>query len=123
MGMSTWFCGETASGKTTALRAASVFINPKAKIVSIEDTPEIVVPHENWIREVTRQGEQGDGEISLFDLLKAALRQRPSFIIVGEIRGAEASVAFQPCKQATRFSQHSTPARLKNLYKGLPATR
>jgi flagellar protein FlaI len=94
-GMSTWFCGETASGKTTALRAASVFINPKAKIVSIEDTPEIVVPHENWIREVTRQGEQGDGEISLFDLLKAALRQRPSFIIVGEIRGAEASVAFQ----------------------------
>jgi flagellar protein FlaI len=94
-GMSTWFCGETASGKTTALRAASVFINPKAKIVSIEDTPEIVVPHENWIREVTRQGDQGDGEISLFDLLKAALRQRPSFIIVGEIRGAEASVAFQ----------------------------
>ncbi|MDJ0273217.1 MAG: type II/IV secretion system ATPase subunit [Candidatus Caldarchaeum sp.] len=94
-GMSIWFCGETASGKTTALRAASVFINPSAKIVSIEDTPEIVVPHENWVREVTRQGEQGEGDITLFDLLKAALRQRPNYIIVGEIRGAEASVAFQ----------------------------
>ncbi|MEM4715765.1 MAG: type II/IV secretion system ATPase subunit [Candidatus Caldarchaeum sp.] len=94
-GMSTWFCGETASGKTTALRAASVFINPRAKIVSIEDTPEIVVPHENWIREVTRQGEKGEGDITLFDLLKSALRQRPNYIIVGEIRGAEASVAFQ----------------------------
>ncbi|MEM2224683.1 MAG: type II/IV secretion system ATPase subunit [Candidatus Caldarchaeum sp.] len=94
-GMSTWFCGETASGKTTMLRAASVFINPVSKIVSIEDTPEIVVPHENWVREVTRQGEQGEGDITLFDLLKAALRQRPNFIIVGEIRGSEASVAFQ----------------------------
>ncbi|MEM4280742.1 MAG: type II/IV secretion system ATPase subunit [Candidatus Caldarchaeum sp.] len=94
-GMSTWFCGETASGKTTMLRAASVFINPVAKIVSIEDTPEIVVPHENWVREVARQGVQGEGDITLFDLLKAALRQRPNFIIVGEIRGSEASVAFQ----------------------------
>ncbi|MEM4303826.1 MAG: type II/IV secretion system ATPase subunit [Candidatus Caldarchaeum sp.] len=94
-GMSTWFCGETASGKTTMLRAASVFINPVSKIVSIEDTPEIVVPHENWVREVARQGVQGEGDITLFDLLKAALRQRPNFIIVGEIRGSEASVAFQ----------------------------
>ena len=94
-GMSVWFCGETASGKTTALRAASVFLNPKSKIVSIEDTPEIVVPHDNWVREVTRPGEGGGGEITLFELLKAALRQRPNTIIVGEIRGQEASVAFQ----------------------------
>lgn len=94
-GMNIWFCGETASGKTTALRAASVFINPRAKIVSIEDTPEIVVPHDNWIREVTRQGEEAEHEVSLFTLLKAALRQRPNNIIVGEIRGQEASVAFQ----------------------------
>ncbi|MDJ0269196.1 MAG: type II/IV secretion system ATPase subunit [Aigarchaeota archaeon] len=86
---------ETASGKTTALRAACVFINPKAKIISIEDTPEIIVPHGNWVREVTRQGEQGGPSVELFDLLKAALRQRPNFIIVGEIRGAEATVAFQ----------------------------
>ena len=94
-GFSIWFCGETASGKTTAMRAACVFINPKAKIISIEDTPEIVVPHDNWVREVTRQGEQGEASVELFDLLRAALRQRPNYIIVGEIRGAEAYVAFQ----------------------------
>ena len=94
-GFSIWFCGETASGKTTAMRAACVFINPKAKIISIEDTPEIIVPHDNWVREVTRQGEQGEASVELFDLLRAALRQRPNYIIVGEIRGAEAYVAFQ----------------------------
>jgi len=92
--MSIWFCGETASGKTTLLRASCVFINPHYKIISIEDTPEIVVPHDNWVREVTRGSEEGAG-IELFDLLKAALRQRPNYIIVGEIRGKEASVAFQ----------------------------
>jgi len=92
--MSIWFCGETASGKTTLLRASCVFINPHYKIISIEDTPEIIVPHDNWIREVTRGSEEGAG-IELFDLLKAALRQRPNYIIVGEIRGKEASVAFQ----------------------------
>ena len=92
--MSIWFCGETASGKTTLLRASCVFINPHYKIISIEDTPEIIVPHDNWIREVTRESEEGIG-IELFDLLKAALRQRPNYIIVGEIRGKEASVAFQ----------------------------
>ncbi len=93
--MSVWFCGETASGKTTLLRAVCVFINPHYKIISIEDTPEIVVPHDNWVREVTRKGEEGGASIELFDLLKAALRQRPNYIIVGEIRGREANVAFQ----------------------------
>ncbi len=93
--MSVWFCGETASGKTTLLRAVCVFINPHYKIISIEDTPEIIVPHDNWVREVTRQSETGGSSIELFDLLKAALRQRPNYIIVGEIRGKEASVAFQ----------------------------
>lgn len=93
--MSIWFCGETASGKTTLLRAVCVFINPHYKIISIEDTPEIIVPHDNWVREVTRQSESGSSGIELFDLLKAALRQRPNYIIVGEVRGKEASVAFQ----------------------------
>ncbi len=93
--MNVWICGETASGKTTMLNAIIPFIRFDYKIVSIEDTPEIFVPHENWIREMTREGGEGGEKITLFDLLKAALRQRPNYIIVGEVRGAEAYVAFQ----------------------------
>ena len=98
--MSIWFCGEVASGKTTLLRAVCTFINSHYKIISIEDTPEIIVPHENWVREVTRESEEA-AAIDLFDLLKAALRQRPNYIIVGEIRGREASVAFQAMQTGT----------------------
>jgi len=96
-GMNIWVSGETASGKTTMMNALTTFIPPESKIVSIEDTPEVQVPHHNWIRGVTRgTGKQSDAaEISMFDLLKAALRQRPNLIIVGEIRGVEGSVAFQ----------------------------
>ena len=93
--MSAFVSGETASGKTTTLKAICVFIDPKAKVVSIEDTPEVVLPHENWVSEVTREGEDASSKIDLFTLLKAALRQRPNYIIVGEIRGAEGNVAFQ----------------------------
>ncbi len=92
--MSVWVCGETASGKTTLLNAIIPFIRYDLKIVTIEDTPELFVPHDNWVREVTREGGEGE-KITLFDLLRAALRQRPNYIIVGEIRGAEAYVAFQ----------------------------
>jgi flagellar protein FlaI len=94
-GLSLWVCGETASGKTTTLKAIIPFIRPNAKIVSIEDTPEIICPHENWTREVTREGEDVGSSVEMFDLLRAALRQRPNYIIVGEIRGVEGSVAFQ----------------------------
>ncbi|MEM1573623.1 MAG: type II/IV secretion system ATPase subunit [Candidatus Methanomethylicaceae archaeon] len=94
-GMSMFICGETASGKTTTLNAVVVFIRPTAKIVTIEDTPEVYVPHPNWVSEVTRRGESESSSIELFDLLKAALRQRPNYIIVGEIRGKEGNVAFQ----------------------------
>jgi flagellar protein FlaI len=96
-GMNVWVSGETASGKTTLLNALTTFIPPDAKIVSIEDTPEVQVPHHNWIRGVTRGSNKGGdaSEISMFDLLKAALRQRPNLIIVGEIRGVEGAIAFQ----------------------------
>jgi len=96
-GMNVWVSGETASGKTTLLNALTTFIPPDAKIVSIEDTPEVQVPHHNWIRGCTRgSAKQSDSsEVSMFDLLKAALRQRPNLIIVGEIRGVEGAIAFQ----------------------------
>jgi len=96
-GMNVWVSGETASGKTTLLNALTTFIPPEAKIVSIEDTPEVQVPHHNWIRGCTRGSakEEDSSEVSMFDLLKAALRQRPNLIIVGEIRGEEGAIAFQ----------------------------
>ncbi len=96
-GMNVWISGETASGKTTMLNALTTFIPPEAKIVSIEDTPEVQVPHHNWIRGCTRGSakDADSSEVSMFDLLKAALRQRPNLIIVGEIRGEEGAIAFQ----------------------------
>lgn len=88
--------GETASGKTTLMNALMTFVRPEAKIVSIEDTPEVQVPHPNWTREVVRgQMSQGGGSVDMFSLLKAALRQRPNEIIIGEIRGEEGNIAFQ----------------------------
>jgi flagellar protein FlaI len=96
-GMNVWVSGETASGKTTLMNALTTFIPPESKIVSIEDTPEVQVPHHNWIRGCTRGSakETDASEVSMFDLLKAALRQRPNLIIVGEIRGVEGAIAFQ----------------------------
>jgi flagellar protein FlaI len=93
-GMNLFVSGETASGKTTLINAITTFIPPSGKIVTLEDTSELQVPHPNWIRELTREGSQGDGVV-MFDLLKAALRQRPNTIMVGEIRGEEGAVAFQ----------------------------
>jgi flagellar protein FlaI len=96
-GMSLFMSGETASGKTTSLNAVTAFIPPEAKIVSIEDTPELQVPHKNWTREVSKAKGKGEGEgadVTMFDLLKSALRQRPNMIVVGEIRGVEGAVAF-----------------------------
>jgi archaeal flagellar protein FlaI len=95
-GMNVFVSGETASGKTTLLNAVTTFIPPMAKIITIEDTPELQVPHKNWLREVTQTNKnEGDAGVSIYDLLKAALRQRPDEIMVGEIRGAEGNVAFQ----------------------------
>jgi len=93
IGISAMVCGETASGKTTTLNALMGFISSDAKIISIEETPEVNLFHKNWIREVTRL--HTGAPVTMFDLLKAALRQRPDYIIVGEIRGEEGRVAFQ----------------------------
>jgi len=91
--------GGVAAGKTTTLNCLSMFIKPELKIVSVEDTAELNLPHENWIPSVVRTGvgfeERGAGAITLFDLLKAAVRQRPDYIIVGEVRGEETYTLFQ----------------------------
>jgi flagellar protein FlaI len=90
--------GGVAAGKTTTLNCLSMFIKPELKIVSVEDTAELNLPHENWIPSVARASsghEEKEGTITLFDLLKAAVRQRPDYIIVGEVRGEEAYTLFQ----------------------------
>ncbi|MEG9194369.1 MAG: type II/IV secretion system ATPase subunit [Candidatus Methanoglobus sp.] len=90
------FAGGTASGKTTSMNAVSLFIPRRAKIVTIEDTRELTLPHENWIPGVTRDAFHGEkGKIDMYDLLRAALRQRPEYILVGEVRGREALTLFQ----------------------------
>jgi len=104
--------GGTASGKTSVLNAMCLFIPKESKIVSIEETREINLPHPNWIPGITRSGfgevlnDRLIGEIDLFDLMKAALRQRPEYILVGEIRGKEAYVLFQA--MATGHTTYST---------------
>ncbi len=91
------FAGGTASGKTTTLNALSLFIPPLAKIVTLEDTRELKLPHPNWIPSITRDSfsQDGRGEIDMYELLRAALRQRPEYILVGEVRGKEALTLFQ----------------------------
>jgi flagellar protein FlaI len=106
--------GGTAAGKTTFLNAICMFVRPEDKIVSIEDTPEIQIDHQNWIQSVARTGYgmasggggasgisgvsgggRTAGSVTLFDLLVAALRQRPEYVIVGEVRGVESFTLFQ----------------------------
>ncbi len=90
--------GGTATGKTTFLNSVVTFIPPEEKIVSIEDTRELQLPHENWIPAVTRTGVGRDSEeqeISMYQLLRESFRQNPDYVVVGEVRGKEASVLFQ----------------------------
>ncbi|WP_284010761.1 type II/IV secretion system ATPase subunit [Haloarcula pelagica] len=91
------FAGGTASGKTTSLNAVSLFIPSNSKIVSIEDTREVELPQRNWVASVTRPSftQDGTGDISEFELLEAALRQRPDYIVMGEVRGEEGRTLFQ----------------------------
>jgi flagellar protein FlaI len=112
-GESSIICGGTASGKTSTLNSISLFIPPGAKVVTMEDTREINLPHENWIPGTTRSGigEKNDvgkaaGEIDMYDLVRAALRQRPNYIIVGEVRGKETYIMFQA--MATGHTTYAT---------------
>ena len=95
--MSFIIIGPTGSGKTTILNAITGLANPNYKIFSVEDVAEININHENWFTLVSRSGFGlgGEGEIGLHDLIKAGLRHRPDYVIVGEIRGSEAYVMFQ----------------------------
>lgn len=89
------FAGGTASGKTTSMNAVSMFIPPRSKVVTIEDTRELTLHHENWLSSVTRERIGEERDITMFDLLRSGLRHRPEYIIVGEIRGDEALTMFQ----------------------------
>jgi len=105
-GNSMLVCGGTASGKTTTLNAVLLFIPPQMKIISIEDTRELNLPHENWIPGLTRESFGGRknasaGSVDMYDLLTAALRQRPQYLMVGEVRGKEAYVVFQAMATGT----------------------
>jgi len=125
-GISLMIAGGVATGKTSFLNSISMFIPPEAKIVSIEDTRELRLPHEHWIPSVTRIGfgipmltGEKYGEITLFDLLKGSFRQNPDYVIVGEVRGKEAYVMFQgmssghPCM--TTFHAGSVDTVIKRL--------
>jgi flagellar protein FlaI len=110
-GRSILISGGVATGKTSMLNALSLFIKPELRVVSIEDTSELVLPHPHWVPSVARlpivelEGKKL-GEVDLFDLLKESLRQRPDYLIVGEVRGRETYVLFQQI--ATGHSSLST---------------
>lgn len=95
-GASILISGGAGTGKTTILNVLLMFIPTESKIISIEDTRELNIPHENWIPSVTRVGfAKGYGEVTMFDLLKESFRQTPDYVVVGEVRGKEAYVMFQ----------------------------
>ncbi|MGM0770962.1 MAG: type II/IV secretion system ATPase subunit [Halobacteriota archaeon] len=115
------YAGGTASGKTSSLNAVSLFIPEKSKIISLEDTRELKLPHPNWIPGVTRDSFTADdrGSVDMYDLLKAALRQRPEYLLVGEVRGKEALTLFQAMSTGhTTFSTmhaDSVPSAIHRL--------
>lgn len=95
--MTTLILGVTGAGKTSTLNALANLLRPTYKIVTIEDTPELRLPQENWVQLTGRPSYlvSGVSEIKLYDLVKISLRYRPDVVIVGEVRGEEAYVLFQ----------------------------
>jgi archaeal flagellar protein FlaI len=95
--MSVMVVGPTGAGKTTALNAIACLVRPDFKMISVEEVQEINLPQENWVSTIARTGfgSDSDGEVTLYDLIKSAVRHRPALILVGEIRGEEAYVLFQ----------------------------
>ncbi|MGB9841651.1 MAG: type II/IV secretion system ATPase subunit [Candidatus Bathyarchaeales archaeon] len=95
--MSVMIVGPTGAGKTTALNAIACLVRPDFKIISVEEVAEINLPQENWVSTISRPGfgNESEGEVSLYDLIKSAVRHRPALILVGEVRGEEAYVLFQ----------------------------
>ncbi|MEM4576209.1 MAG: type II/IV secretion system ATPase subunit [Candidatus Nezhaarchaeales archaeon] len=97
--MTAMVIGGTGAGKTTTLNVLVSLVKPSMKIVTVEEIPELMLPHNNWVQLVSRTsyglGASRIGEIGLFDLVKLSLRYRPDYIIVGEVRGEEAFVLFQ----------------------------
>lgn len=89
--MSTIVAGGTGSGKTTLLNAISLYIPPEERIITIEDTPELRLQTPHVERMQTREANtEGEGSVSMRELVALSLRRRPDRIIVGECRGAEA---------------------------------
>lgn len=81
--------GGTSSGKTTFLNACLREIDLDTRLIILEDTREIDVPHQNQVQLLASKGDQGEAKISMQDLVQCCLRLRPDRIIMGEIRGAE----------------------------------
>jgi len=95
--MSVMVVGPTGAGKTTALNAIACLVKPDFKMISVEEVSEINLPQENWVSTIARPGfgNESQGEVTLYDLIKSAVRHRPALILVGEVRGEEAYVLFQ----------------------------
>lgn len=90
-GLTILIAGATQAGKTTMLNCLAAAVPGSERIISVEEVRELRVPHPDWVALECRQaGLEGTGEVSLRDLVRESLRMRPTRLVVGEVRGAEA---------------------------------